>query len=285
VIVLKGVSAKGKHGIKLTNIELDAGRGVTAIVGTARDGTTLLCDVIDKTRKPAAHARVSLDAPLPDAMRVDEVCKLAAELRGDAAADVLTPLRIEALARRSTRSLAVDERRAVALAIALGSAAVKTILIEEPLAAMAVATRIAADAIRERAKTACVLATTASPRDATRVGDRIAVLVDGILTPIEESNTVSRDSGSLRVIVAASQGKSGAAALIGALGREEAVGRIDSAAFAAGRATTLTVHGDDLAALASAVTKAIADAKVDVDLIEPSVLPLDAIRAQIASTS
>ena len=167
------------------------------------------------------------------------------------------------------------------LAIALASSA-ELILIEEPLALLApVAPRVVVDAIRERAKTTCVVATTSSPRDATRVGDRLCVLLDGVLTPIEESNAVSRDSGSLSVVVAASQGKEGAATLIGALGQDPAVSRVESAAFAAGRGTALLVHGPDLAALAKALTRAIATAKVDVDVVEPSIMPLDAIRAAI----
>ncbi|MBX3233013.1 MAG: ATP-binding cassette domain-containing protein [Labilithrix sp.] len=326
-LALAGVSASGKLGLKIDRVSLEAEKGsVLAIVGAPRDGTGLLLDVIDGTARPktgSVHAparvrvaRVTLDAPLPDALRVDEVCALSSALRGGASApagsrasagganasaggasasagssvsagasasEVLGALHLESLAKRSVRSLSVDERRAVTLALAL-AAPVELLLVEEPLALLApLATRVVVERLRERAKTACVVVATASPRDATRVGDRIAVLADGVLTPIEESNTVSRDAGSLRVVVAAAQGKSGAASLIGALGREDAVVRVDSAAFAAGEATVLHVHGDDLGALAKAVTRAIAAAKVDVDLVEPSIMPLDAIRAQIAA--
>lgn len=289
-VSLVEVTARGVLGTKLERLSLEAGPGVLAIVGRPADGTTLLFDVIDGTRAPklgtvrapASVARVTMDAPLPDALTVREVCALAAELRGEPPSDVLTPLDLASLGRRTTASLSVDERRAVTLAIALASKA-ELVLVEEPLAFLGVATRVAADAIRHRAKTSCVIAITASPRDATRVGDRIAVLMNGALTPIEESNTVSNDAGSLVVVVSASQGREGAAALISALGRDPAVSSVEMGAFAAGRATSLSVHGDDLGALAKAVTRAIAAAKVDIDLVEPSILPLDAIRAQIAS--
>lgn len=289
-ISLANVMARGVLGTKIDRISLEAGKGVTAIVGRPADGTTLLFDVLDGTvapklgtvTAPASVARVTMDAPLPDAMTVAEVCALASDLRGEAPSDVLAPLDLASLAKRSTMSLAVDERRAVALAIALGSKA-ELILIEEPLAFLGVATRVATDAIRTRAQTSCVLIITSSPRDATRVGDRIAVLVDGLLTPIEESNTVSSDAGSLVIVVSASQGREGAATLISALGRDPAVSSVEMGAFASGRATSLSVHGNDLGELAKAVTRAIARSKVNIDLIEPSILPLDAIRAQIAS--
>jgi ABC-type multidrug transport system ATPase subunit len=293
-VSLTNVLARGVLGTKIEGISLEAGTGVTAIIGRPADGTALLFDVLDGTvapkagavRVPSTVARVTIDAPLPDVITVREVCALAADLRGEAAEgrkqDVLAPLDLAALANRRTSSLSVDERRAVVLAIALGSKA-ELVLIEEPLAFLGIATRVAADAIRERAKTSCVIVTTSSPRDATRVGDRIAVLADGVLTPIEESNTVSSDAGSLVVVVSASQGREGAATLISALGREEAVSSVEMGAFAAGRATSLSIHGHDLGALAKAVTRAIAESKVNIDLIEPSILPLDAIRAQIAS--
>jgi len=127
-----------------------------------------------------------------------------------------------------------------------------------------------------------VIVTTASPRDAARVGDRIAVLTNGVLTSIEESNTVSTDAGSMLVIVSASQGREGAALLIAELGKDAAVSSVELGAFATGRSTSLSVHGNDLAALAKAVTRAIASSKVNVDLVEPSIMPLDAIRAAIA---
>lgn len=289
-IALQNVMARGVTGTKITGISLEAGLGVTAIVGRPTDGTALLFDVLAGTIAPKTGtvvaptniARVTADAPLPDVLNVNEVCALAADLRGEPRTDVLAPLDLASLGRRPTSSLGLEERRAVALAIAVASKA-ELILIDEPLAYLGVASRVATDAIRERAKTACVLVATSSPRDATRVGDRIAVLADGILTPIEESNTVSNEAGSMVVVVSASQGREGAASLISALGRDPAVASVEMGAFAAGRATSLSVHGNDLEALAKAVTRAVAASKVVIDLVEPSILSLDAIRAQIAS--
>lgn len=289
-VSLANVTARGVLGAKIERLSLETDAGVLAIVGRPTDGTTLLFDVLDGTiapklgavRAPATVARVTMDAPLPDALTVSEVCALSADLRGETPLDALGPLDLVSLARRSTTSLSLDERRAVSLAIALASKA-ELVLIEEPLALLGIATRVATDAIRRRAKTSCVIVATASPRDATRVGDRIAVLTDGLLTPIEESNTVSSDAGSLVVVVSAAGGREAAATLISALGLDPAVSSVEMGAFAAGRATSLSVHGNDLGALAKAVTRAIAASRVDIDLIEPSILPLDAIRAQISA--
>ena len=71
-----------------------------------------------------------------------------------------------------------------------------------------------------------------------------------------------------------------AAGLVGALSADEAVASVDTAGFrSAGGAVALVVHGRDLSLLAKAVTRAIAETRVDVDLVQPSSLALDAIRA------
>lgn len=282
-ISIRNGAIKGALGMKLEGISLDVAPGkVLAVIGAIADGTALLCDLLATETRAA---RVTLEAPLPDGLRVDEVCALARQFRGEPpreAKDTLASLGIETLAKRRTASLAVDERRAVALAIALASEA-ELVIVEEPLANVAAASRVAASRIRERAARGAVVVTTASPRDATRIGDAIAVLVNGKLTAIEEGNMVSNDAGSLRVVVSA--GRDAAATLVGALGRDGAVARVESAAFADGKATALHVYGDDLEALARAVTRAIAASNVNVDLIEPSIQPLDAIRAAVAAAA
>ena len=121
-VSLANVMARGVLGTKIEGISLEAGNGVTAIVGRPVDGTTLLFDVLDGTvtpklgavRAPASVARVTMDAALPDAMTVGEVCALGADLRGEPRSDVLAPLDLASLANRSTTSLSVEERRSVA---------------------------------------------------------------------------------------------------------------------------------------------------------------------------
>jgi len=312
MIELAGVSARGpaergRPRVVLTKVSLEQRAGVLGIVGAPKDGTSLLLDLIDGTAPPASGrvvvlggspdavrarlARVSLEAPLPDALRVDEVCDLAADLRGEprrSAEEILGALGIGALARRRVRSLALEERRAVALAIAVGSKA-EVLLIEEPLALLdPVAPRLVVDALRARAASACVIVTTASPRDATRLADRLGVLTSGIysqLPPELAHMSLGPEGGaSILVVVAPTHGKSGAAALAGILGGDDAVARVETATYAApSEAVSVVVSGRDLARLSRAVTHAIATARVDVELVEASTLSLDAIRAALAA--
>lgn len=301
----RGAFERAQARAALTNVSFEHDKGVLGIIGAPRDGTTILFDVVDGTVKPAAGrvavfggapaaarvrvARVSLDAPLPDGLRVDEVCDVAGEVRGEPrrpANERLAVLGIGHLAGRRVRSLALEERRAVALAVALTSKA-EVLLVEEPLVAMeGVASSLVVDAIRARAGAACVVVTTASPRDATRLADRLAVLTSGIfdvLPPeLAHMSLGVEGSASIRVVVSPPAGKAGAAALVGVLSGADAVTRVETAAYAGG-AVAVVATGRDLALLSAAVTQAIATARVDVELVEPSTLSLDAIRSALAA--
>lgn len=295
----------------LTNVSLEHRAGVLAILGAAKDGTSLLLDLLDGsapaamgrvsvlgTTPAAARSRVSrvrLDAPLPEALRVGEVCDLAGKLRGDAPAPArerLGALGLGALAERSVRSLAVEERRAVALAIAVTSARSEVLLVDEPLAALdPVAPRLVVEALRRRAESASVIVTTASARDAVRLADRLGVLTAGTFTPLPSGSELTAlglgpyGIASVRIVVSASSGKAGAAALTGTLGADPAVDRVEAAAYgtAPERAHAVIAAGRDQAALARAVTRAIATAGVDVDLVESSTPSLEAIRVALAA--
>jgi ABC-type multidrug transport system ATPase subunit len=319
MIELTGISARGpaergRGRAVLTNVTLQAERGVLAIIGARRDGTALLLDVIDGTARPklgrvfVLHgspdsarprtARVSMDAPLPESLRVDEVCALGADLRREPrlpARERLAVLGASSLSDRMVRSLSVDERRTVTLAIALTSK-VDVILVEEPLVALdPVAPRLVIDALRERGGAACVIVTTASARDAIALGDRLGVLTSGAYAPLsrERAHVDAVGAVSVRVVVSPSHGKSGAGALVGALSAEEAIVSVDTAAYSraspgssvpdGGEAVVLVVHGRDLVLLSRALTRAIGATGVDVELVEPSALPLDAIRAALAA--
>jgi ABC-2 type transport system ATP-binding protein len=312
VIELANVSAhgpaeRGRARSILTNVSLEQPSGLLAIIGTLLDGTSLVLDVVDGTVKPKAGrvvvlggspdaararvARVALDAPLPEALRVDEVCDLSSDLRGEArqpAAERLAVLGIGSLARRNVRSLVLEERRAVALALALTSRA-EVLLVDEPLVAIdPVAPRLVVDALRARAAASSVIVTTASARDATRLGDRLGVMTSGVYTalPPELAHTSlgPERSVSMRVVVCPSHGKAGAASLVGALSAADAVTRVDTSTYAApSGAVGVVVSGRDLTLLARAITHAIATTSVEIELVEPSTLSLDAIRAALAA--
>ncbi len=310
VIELLGVSAfgaaeRGRARAVLANVSLQIGRGVLAIIGARKDGTALLLDVIGGTTKPRAGrifvlrdapanvrarvAHVSLDAVLPDAFRVDEVCDLAADLRGELrrpANESLAVLGASGFARRRVSALSIEERRTVALALALSSSKVEVILVEEPLLALdPVAPRLVMDAIRARAVAACVIVTTASARDAARLGDRLGVLTAGAYTPIQPEHVhvgAGKEGARVQIVVSPSHGKSGVAAIVSALGGDEAVLHVETSSGRGG-AGIVSVFGRDLTLLAKAVTRAIGSAGVDVDLIEPNTLALDAIRMAVAA--
>ena len=301
----RGLFERAQARITLANVSIEHDKGVLAIIGAPKDGTTLLLDVIDGVVEPIAGrlavfgarpdavrrrvARVSLDAPLPDALRVDEACDVAANLRGEPrrpASERLSVLGIAGLALRRVGSLSLEERRAVALAIALTSTA-ELLLVEEPLVAMdGLAASFVAGALRARAASTCIVVTTGSARDATRLADRLGVLTSGVYTPLPpelaHTSLGPEGSASMRIVVSPAAGRAGAAALVAALSGVEAVTRVETSSYTGG-GVAVAVSGCDLALLSTAVTRAIATARVDVELVEPSTLSLDGIRAAIAA--
>jgi ABC-type uncharacterized transport system ATPase subunit len=280
----------------VSDIELRHGHGVLAILGAPRDGTSLLLALVDGGAKPSAGtvrvgdttpeamrtriARVSHDAPLPDGLRIDEICRLAAQLRSEPHVDPATRLAVlgaGALASRRVATLSLEERRTVALAIALTSKA-DVLLLEEPLAGLdPVAPRLVVQAIRERASTATILVTTASFRDASQLGDRLGRLVAGRYQDLEHGGERVTGPGELLVVLAAASGTDGASRLAAVLSREPGVVDVETKAHArpgeAPPEVTLVARGGDVGALARAMTRAIAEARVNVVRIERSPSP------------
>jgi ABC-2 type transport system ATP-binding protein len=313
MIALDGVSAralreKGKARAIVKDVTLTWERGVLAVLGAPIDGTTALLQVL-AGRVPASAgsalidgrapedartlvAYVPLEATLPEALRVEEVCELAGRIRGEAPASAaarLAPLGLEALARRRVRTLSPGEARAVSLALALSSGA-KVLLIDEPLCGLAPsAPARVTEALRARAAAgAAVVVTTASVRDATRLADQLGVLTRSAFTHLPPSLAhVGPGGATLRVVLAAASAE-GAAPFVAALGGAEAVGSVESAAFAPigalQAAVAVLVSGPDLLLLARAVAAAAASTGTDVTAIESAVLPLDAIRATLGAS-
>jgi ABC-type multidrug transport system ATPase subunit len=301
----RGVAQRGRMRATLTNVSFEHRSGVLGIIGAPKDGTTLLMEVLSGsvransgrisiagTTPEAARARVarvSFDAPLPEALRVEEVCDLASDVRAEPrrpASERLGILGLGLLARRRVASLSVEERRAVTLAIALTSTKSDVLLIEEPLVLLdAVAPRLVADALRARAASACVLVTSASARDVLLVADRFGVLTSGAFTEAPAESELAlllggAGAASMRIHVAPAQGRAGAAALAGLLGADNAVTRVETTSTAG-----VIASGPDPIRLARAVTHALAAAKVEVELVEPNALSLEAIRAALAARS
>ena len=309
MIALDKVSARGakvwfKTPSLIHDVTFTWERGVLAILGAPADGTTVLLEtlagilpvragnaVVDGVTPGAARSRVawvSATTSLPDALRVEELCTLEAELRGQ---EVTTPasrlgvLGLESLAKRRVRSLAPGEARSVALALALTSKA-PVVLVDEPLAGLeAMAPGRVIEALRACGKNAAVVVTTSSVRDATRVADQLGILVRGAFKHLSASLAhAGAGVARLRVVIAA-EDEEEVAPFVEALRRDAAVAATEAASYRGTRvlhaAMAVVVAGPDLLALARAVANAATATHANVLTIESAVLPLDAIRAAV----
>jgi ABC-2 type transport system ATP-binding protein len=283
MIVLENVSAQRKP-FALTNISLTWEAGIHAVMGTAADGCGLLLALLvgaarahsgrmrvlggsptDASVRPQV-ARVGIDPSIPEALRVDEVLALAAAIRGEpnrAAAERLSVLGLETLARRPVRSLSRGESRGVALAEAVTSSRVRVLVIEEPLAASDPrAASLIPEVLRERSRSGCtVVFSTASPHDASEIADDYVLMQRGALAGAATSlhALTGFAPGGARLVVVA-RDVAGARALVAALAddREGDIAGVEQ------EASTVRVRGSDPTALARAAARASDKANVDV---------------------
>lgn len=302
----KSKTPEGKPSL-LKGVTLAWESGVLAILGTPADGTIALLEAaagLTKVRggtvaiaghPPAASrtriAYVPLVSALPDALRVDEVCDLAGQLRGEAAqtpASRLAVLGLEALAPRRVRSLSAGESRAVSLALALSSKA-SVLLVDEPLVGLdGSAPARVIEALRARATAgAAVIVTTASVRDATRLGDQLGVLTQGVYANLPASRAhISASGAKLRVVIGA-ESATDVAPFVAALSREAAVASVETATYLGTRilhaAVAVVVSGAELLEVARAVATAAAQSEAKVLAIESAVQSLASLRGPAVS--
>ncbi|WP_394823290.1 ATP-binding cassette domain-containing protein [Pendulispora albinea] len=250
-------------------------------------GVTVLGDSPDAPEIRRAVGYVPLDAVLPDELRVAEALELARAIRGDgtagssaarnsaagglaavnsaaagstarnSAADPvarLSQLGLESLAPRRLRTLDRAEIRAVAMAEALTSQAVRVLLVEEPFLAMdARAVSVLPKLLRQRAKDgACIVIGTASPRDARALTDKHLTLERGVL-----SEAAPHRPSEVELHVVASDPR----ILAGALAREEAALAIVASDHG------VIVRGTDPLAMAGAVSRAVLASGVTLDAL------------------
>ncbi|MCL2777290.1 MAG: ATP-binding cassette domain-containing protein [Polyangiaceae bacterium] len=287
----RGRYAPGKPHALLRKVSLTWRRGLLAVVGSQADGTSLLLDVAaGATRVREGRVLVLGQSPraartslsyvsrqplLPDALRVDEVCELAAAVRAEPAtkaSERLAPFGIESLAKRKTSTLAPEETKAVALAIATTSRA-PLLLVDEPLSGIAPQAASRAIAVlRDRAASSCVVVTTASVRDATNLADQLSLITQGAVLPLPPAFAHVGPAGALVRVVVTGQGIGD---LAHALKSEYGVATVIQEAF------VLAVVGPNLVDLAAAVARASVQTRVNLDAIEPAVLPLEAVRASL----
>jgi ABC-type multidrug transport system ATPase subunit len=296
VITLEGVAAR-RPPLTLARLTLSWGPGVHALVGAATDGGPLLLELIaGRARLRAGKLRVldagpsdprvrrqlawvTLQPPLPEALRVAEVLSMASTLRGEPPGDPalrLTALGVESLADRRVSTLAPEEARAVALAEALTSRAVRVLLLEEPLAGVdpRAAARVP-ELLHARGREGCaVLVATASLRDAGDVADDHLLLRAGAIvgraSSLDELTGFSPEGARVRILA------SDPRALLAALAREVEVEAI------AQRDASVVARGPDVAALAAAVGRAVVASGVDVTEMRIEPPSLDEARAAAA---
>lgn len=291
----RGKVERGRPAVMLRNVSFVWGSGVLAIMGSPYDGVSTLLELLAGVAAPTAGrvlvegrppadvrnriAYVPLEPSLPESMRVDEISDLAADVRREARIPVeqrLAVLGIEGLAKRRARTLDVSEVRSVLFAFALTCPA-PVLLVEEPLAMLTPpAASRALEALRARAAAgASVVVTTSSVRDATRLGDRLAMLTGGVLGPVHAAMPhFTPDAVTRLVVVVAPEART--SPLVAALSEDPNVLSIESVARA------LIVTGRELVALAAAVTRAVATSGVEVEAIEPQVTSLDLLRRRPA---
>jgi ABC-type multidrug transport system ATPase subunit len=292
VIALEGVAAR-QSPMSLSNLSLGWGPGLHAIVGGLADGGPLLLALVAGWARPRAGtlrvldgdprhrdvrrqiAWVSLQAALPQGLRVAEVLATAARLRGEAsppAEERLAVLGVESLARRRVETLSAGEERAVALAEAVTSTKVRVLLIEEPFAVLdARAIGRLPSVLRERADAGhAVVVATGSPRDAADIADDAVTLVRGAVGPTGGGDPSSRgltQGARLRIVTPDPH------ALSAALARETSVEAI------ARRETLVTARGRDAVELARGAARAIAESGADVVEVRLQPAPPDDGRA------
>lgn len=295
VLVLDGVHAhdtagpRGKPRGSLAGASLALGPGVHAILGAPEDGTLALQAVVSGARAPHRgqvtvagrdpartaflRARLGVLSPepgLPAARTVRDAVRIAMRARGetgDRFDAVLSPLGLGPLHGRDPRALSFAEERAVELALALSTPAPILIALHEPACEVAAApSDLVASRLRDLgAAGACVVITTSSPADASRLGDRVLALHRGV---------IAREvgEGSARPIELTVWVERGARELCAALaGRPEVHAVMWEAAATSGAwpgATAVRVRAADATAGAVAVAEAVAASSAEVLGIE-----------------
>lgn len=261
MVRLTDVSASANK-VALARVSLQLSAGVAALLGAPTDGTSLLLSVmagairasrgsvrvvdLDPTTPAARRAigYVPLQPALPEALRVDEAISLLGEIRG-APADAKAALArfgLDGLASATVRELSRTQARAVALAEAVASPAVRVLLLDEPFVAMepsAVAVmRAALSSDPER----CVVISTASPTDARELASTHVVLSAGHVARLGASHDLLHAEAQARLVALADDPR----ALVAALAVEAELLSLE----VHGRAVVVTAPNLDTAARA-----------------------------------
>jgi ABC-type multidrug transport system ATPase subunit len=279
VISLLGAIVGARRGVRpLGPLSLDLGIGAHAFVGgretggarllailageaSLESGTARVLGAAPHVRKEVAY--VPLACALPAGHTVVEALALAAAIRGGASGTRSSRARLDAfdltlLADRRVESLDAEEVHTIALVEAITSAA-EVLLLDEPLArTTARASMFLLEALRQRAREATVLVTTASDRDARALDASIWRLHDGAIA--QRRSTIDAIRSEVHAFRLIGSDLRPLAAALASDARAEAL---------SWQGPDLVVRGAESEALASALGACIASSGVAVDLMEP----------------
>lgn len=278
MISVQNVSAR-RAPLALASVHLEWGPGIHSIVGRREDGGALLLALLAGVARPrAGHVRIfdrapadvrreiahiPLETSLPDALRVDELLRLACRLRSETPADStgrLAVLGVEALAARAVRSLSRGEARAVSLVEGLTSTRVRVLLVEEPGTWMdpRAAGRLF-QALHGKAQTgAAIVLSTASAREANELATDHVVMRRGAVVSGPASSDPRLSDLHRAYLVVVSRDEAGARLLAAGLARDSAVGGLEQAG------AIVRVRGDDPIDVARATATAAVAAGAEI---------------------
>jgi len=264
--------------------------GLSVVLGASEDDLASLCELLtgvlparrggvlldgeDVGDRPGARRRiVSLlrEEELLGGERVSDSLAAVCSLRGSSAAtdDWLARAGLPDLAGRRPEALSPAERRAAALALALGTEDAAALVLYEPLSlAPRFSERYLLERTRERSERAVVVVLTTSLEHALSFGGALYWLERGRLQA--PSQATPRASHSFTLLV----WSSAAEKLAEALANDTEVGAVG---FDARRATELWLQGPELERLASAVCRHARALGVTITSLRPGLPPLESV--------
>lgn len=274
MIALTDVSAS-ENKVVVTQVTLKLGAGATAVVGSPSDGTSLLLALLAGAHRPSRGlvrvleldpstpaSRKSIGwvprvPTLPESLSVSEALALMATIRGGSldVAAALARFGLSGLAKARVCDLEASQARAVALAEAFASPAVRVLLIDEPFVSMEPSACTAMQAALASDRDRCVVFCTASPNDARELANGHVVLGSGRVTSVGSSNDLIDPGGVAKLVAIARDPR----ALVKALSEHESLLALEV------RGHAVVVTAADLDAGARAINQAVLASGTSID--------------------
>jgi ABC-type sulfate/molybdate transport systems ATPase subunit len=293
---MKRLSFAGVAHRALRRADLQMEPGMNVVVSAERDALSSLLAVASGAEAPRVGrvefgALAPVDSPaarrqiatllaqeeLPEAASVLESIGQVLSARGSARtpAQVLAAHGLEPLGTLPTRALAPRELRAVALALALTHDAAELLLLDEPFATPIAGPSVSRALEAHLQRGALVLAVSASPADALRLGGRFFALELGVLSRFADGPKAELGEGPWReLVVRASDARALAAAVLEARASSSAPLSLEL-----GSDGSLRVRGAPLDVAVHAVISAARAREIEIERLHTGAPPLEALLA------